>query len=68
MERILEKLFLVNIKGHIWFIKKKFGLGWKQFLFPVVLEVLELRGIILPSPIMAQSKNLGYKTFIFKHN
>ncbi len=42
-----------------------FDLGSKQILFPVVLR---LRGIILPPPVMAQSKIVFYKTFIFKHN
>jgi hypothetical protein len=46
-------------------MKKKIGLGLKQFLFPVVLR---LRGIILPPPIIGQSKIVCYKTFIFKHN
>ncbi len=65
MDRILEKLFLGNLKGSYMIFFFKFGLGLKQLLFPVVLR---LRGIILPPPIMGQSKIVCYKTFIFKHN
>jgi hypothetical protein len=51
MDRILEQLFLGNIKGSFMILKKIVGLGLKNFSFPVVLG---LRGIILPPPIMGQ--------------
>ncbi len=54
LDRILQKLFLANIKEVIYDLEEKFFfcLDWKQFLFPV----LRLRGTILPPPIKAQSK------------
>ena len=48
------KTICSKYKGVIYDVEKKFfGLGWKQFLFPVVLG---LRGKIEPPPKMAQSK------------
>jgi hypothetical protein len=66
MGQISEKTIFRIYEGIIYdFEKKFFGLGLKQFLFPVVLR---LRGIILPPPIMGLSKIVCYKTVIFKHN
>ncbi len=49
MDRILEKQFLANIKGsYMYDVNTKFfGLGSKEFLFPVVLR---LRGKNVPPP------------------
>ncbi len=59
MDWILEKtIFSKRVKYDLE--KKNFGLGWKQFLFPVVLR---LCGTILPPPLMAKSK-FFYKTYL----
>jgi hypothetical protein len=54
------KTIFRKYKGVIYDLKakKKFGLGLKKISFSVVLG---LRGIILPPPIMGQSKIVCYK-------
>jgi hypothetical protein len=61
---IFGKTIFSKYKGVIYDVEKNFffGLGWKQFLFPVVLG---LGGKIVPPPKMAQSKKFCSKILIF---